>query len=59
MKSTTITAAFAIDIFDDDWDPQTFPIQGLTPGLKREPSFPREFPTCLGRASPLPAAKTI
>ncbi|MDR2677464.1 MAG: hypothetical protein LBB26_02785 [Puniceicoccales bacterium] len=44
MKSTTITAAFAIDIFDNDRDPQTFPILGLTPALNGNSRFHENFP---------------
>ncbi|MDR2677701.1 MAG: hypothetical protein LBB26_04045 [Puniceicoccales bacterium] len=53
MKSNTVTAA-AADIFDHNRGLQMSPIQGLTPGLKLEPSFSRKFPTFLERASPLP-----
>ncbi|MDR2677474.1 MAG: hypothetical protein LBB26_02835 [Puniceicoccales bacterium] len=33
MKSTTVIAAYPTDIFDDDWEPQTFPVLGLPPGF--------------------------
>ncbi|MDR2677510.1 MAG: hypothetical protein LBB26_03015 [Puniceicoccales bacterium] len=56
MKSTT---AFTTDIFDDNWERQTFLVPGLTPGFKLEPLFPWEFPASSGRASQLPAAKAI
>ncbi|MDR2677544.1 MAG: hypothetical protein LBB26_03205 [Puniceicoccales bacterium] len=56
MKNTTAATA---DIFNDDWDQQMFPTPELTLGFKLEPPFLWEFPAFLGRASPLPAAKTI
>ncbi|MDR2677458.1 MAG: hypothetical protein LBB26_02755 [Puniceicoccales bacterium] len=59
MKSTTDTAAFALNIFDGDWELQAFPVLGLPPGLKQETSFLGKFPAFLERASPLPDAKAI
>ncbi|MDR2677776.1 MAG: hypothetical protein LBB26_04445 [Puniceicoccales bacterium] len=59
MKSIADTTAPMTDVFYGDWKLQTFPVHGLTPGFKLEPPFLRGFPTFLGRASPLPAAKAI
>ncbi|MDR2677759.1 MAG: hypothetical protein LBB26_04360 [Puniceicoccales bacterium] len=56
MKSAT---TFTPDIFDNDQGTQTFPAPGLTSGFKLELPILWEFPAFLGRASPLPAAKTI
>ncbi|MDR2677153.1 MAG: hypothetical protein LBB26_01120 [Puniceicoccales bacterium] len=59
MKNTTDTAISTTDIFDDDCELQIFQTPGLTPGLRLEPSFSREFPTPLRQASPPPAVKAI
>ncbi|MDR2676953.1 MAG: hypothetical protein LBB26_00040 [Puniceicoccales bacterium] len=59
MKNATIIHTFPRDIFNGDWGLQMFPALGLPPDFKREPSFLREFPTFLERASPLPAAKAV
>ncbi|MDR2677751.1 MAG: hypothetical protein LBB26_04320 [Puniceicoccales bacterium] len=48
--------AAMIDIFDGAWGLPVFLIHKLTPGYKLEPSFLREFPAILGRASPLPVS---
>ncbi|MDR2676962.1 MAG: hypothetical protein LBB26_00095 [Puniceicoccales bacterium] len=59
MKNIADTAAYATDIVNGDWKLQKFPVPQLPPGFKLKPSFLRELPASLGRASPLPAAKTI
>ncbi|MDR2677693.1 MAG: hypothetical protein LBB26_04000 [Puniceicoccales bacterium] len=59
MKSTTDTTANTANIFNGGLELQAFPALGLTPDFKLGPSFLREFPASLGRASPLPAAKVI
>ncbi|MDR2677416.1 MAG: hypothetical protein LBB26_02525 [Puniceicoccales bacterium] len=56
MKNATTPMT---DIFDGDLELQTFQVPGLTPGLKLKLPFLWKFFASLGRASPLPTAKTI
>ncbi|MDR2677727.1 MAG: hypothetical protein LBB26_04180 [Puniceicoccales bacterium] len=51
MKSTTDTTAAMADTFNGNWELQTFLTTGLTPGFKLGPTFSREFPAFLRRAS--------
>ncbi|MDR2677296.1 MAG: hypothetical protein LBB26_01880 [Puniceicoccales bacterium] len=59
MKNVIVTATTPADIFDGDLELQMPKSIRLTPGFKLKPSFLREFPSFLERASPLPAAKAI
>ncbi|MDR2677076.1 MAG: hypothetical protein LBB26_00720 [Puniceicoccales bacterium] len=57
MKNVTATSPTGTS--DCAQELQMFLLPELTPGFKLKPSFSREFPLSLGRASPLPAAKAI